>query len=146
MQFAACTCVIDSSFAADLPPQLAHQESFYAKFANNSQVVPPPVPLKPSKTVRLRLFGDWQGARLTHSMAFGDGNGGRDQWNEPTVPPHPLTAWYTNILFDDLLGCYYFLYSLEKGTSRSTKIAAMFRFEKDDHDDGVFAAAFQWPR
>jgi hypothetical protein len=97
-------------------------------------------------STRLVLHGDWHRARITGTIAFGDGHEGTDIWSDLQVAVPPvavLAARYSNILYDDRQGFYYFVYELEVGQTSSTEIAAIFRYHKD-HDEGVFAAAFQW--
>jgi hypothetical protein len=105
------------------------------------QVSRPPGTPVPFKTVRLNLAGNWQRAQLLGSIAIGNGNNASDHWDESGSP---YLSTFSKILYDAQACLHYFLYNLEIGESKSSRIAAVFHYTKDN-ESGVFAAAFRWP-
>jgi hypothetical protein len=89
-----------------------------------------------SFTIRLGKGDEWEGAEITVSSAWGEGNDGKDLWG--WIGGAPVA--HSKVLKDDR--GYYFIYSLRSGIGTSQSIAAAFRYVLRGQTHGVGCVSF----
>jgi hypothetical protein len=96
---------------------------------------------------RLCLEGDWCDTEISVAVAWGERDTHEVWTSNPNLVPGKYALRFSPIQRDlNWPGRFYVDLSFDLADSKSRQIAAMFRYVRNHRYDGVFVAAFPFPR